>query len=404
MVGDFIMKEVSHKTGILMFFTLFAAYVTFAASWVGGSNLGPQIIHTYFSGNVSPVIGQVVNYTITIARVIANFLAALVLMKLGIKRAAQFALLLLSFSLVAAWMPNYWMYVGARMLMALGGSMIMVYMNPIVVKFVSREQKIFYSSFITASYNIGAFIMAIAFVLFANAMRYNWRITLSCIAILSIIFFTIWLFKSEDFATSSNEKVENDYSYGTAIKDLFVWKFSIGFSAFLFLYVMTLTSLPPTLTGFFSGFKSEAMICAVSGGGMVGTLLMLKVKLERKRKPVLLALGTIAIASISIAVFFAGIAPIVSYVLLFIGGIALFAQYPIYLNIPHELPNMTPQKSTLMFGIIWALTYGMYTILNIIWSLVLGSNGLVASNVFYIVASCIYLVAIIFLPETYHKK
>ncbi|MGK4016025.1 MFS transporter [Ligilactobacillus salivarius] len=398
------MKEVSHKTGILMFFTLFAAYVTFAASWVGGSNLGPQIIHTYFSGNVSPVISQVVNYTITIARVIANFLAALVLMKLGIKRAAQFALLLLSFSLVAAWMPNYWMYVGARMLMALGGSMIMVYMNPIVVKFVSREQKIFYSSFITASYNIGAFIMAIAFVLFANAMRYNWRITLSCIAILSIIFFTIWLFKSEDFATSSNEKVENDYSYGTAIKDLFVWKFSIGFSAFLFLYVMTLTSLPPTLTGFFSGFKSEAMICAVSGGGMVGTLLMLKVKLERKRKPVLLALGTIAIASISIAVFFAGIAPIVSYVLLFIGGIALFAQYPIYLNIPHELPNMTPQKSTLMFGIIWALTYGMYTILNIIWSLVLGSSGLMVSNIFYIVASCLYLVVIIFLPETYHKK
>ena len=398
------MKEVSHKTGILMFFTLFAAYVTFAASWVGGSNLGPQIIHTYFDGNVSPVISQVVNYTITIARVIANFLAALVLMKLGIKRAAQFALLLLSFSLVAAWMPNYWMYVGARMLMALGGSMIMVYMNPIVVKFVSREQKIFYSSFITASYNIGAFIMAIAFVLFANAMRYNWRITLSCIAILSIIFFTIWLFKSEDFVTSSNEKVENDYSYGTAIKDLFVWKFSIGFSAFLFLYVMTLTSLPPTLTGFFSGFKSEAMICAVSGGGMVGTLLMLKVKLERKRKPVLLALGTIAIASISIAVFFAGIAPIVSYVLLFIGGIALFAQYPIYLNIPHELPNMTPQKSTLMFGIIWALTYGMYTILNIIWSLVLGSSGLMVSNIFYIVASCLYLVAIIFLPETYHKK
>ena len=398
------MKVVSHKTGILMFFTLFAAYVTFAASWVGGSNLGPQIIHTYFDGNVSPVISQVVNYTITIARVIANFLAALVLMKLGIKRAAQFALLLLSFSLVAAWMPNYWMYVGARMLMALGGSMIMVYMNPIVVKFVSREQKIFYSSFITASYNIGAFIMAIAFVLFANAMRYNWRITLSCIAILSIIFFTIWLFKSEDFATSSNEKVKNDYTYGTAIKDLFVWKFSIGFSAFLFLYVMTLTSLPPTLTGFFSGFKSEAMICAVSGGGMVGTLLMLKVKLERKRKPVLLALGTIAIASISIAVFFAGIAPIVSYVLLFIGGIALFAQYPIYLNIPHELPNMTPQKSTLMFGIIWALTYGMYTILNIIWSLVLGSSGLMVSNIFYIVASCLYLVAIIFLPETYHKK
>ena len=67
------MKEVSQKTGILMFFTLFAAYVTFAASWVGGSNLGPQIIQTYFGHEVSPVLSQVVNYTITIARVVANF-------------------------------------------------------------------------------------------------------------------------------------------------------------------------------------------------------------------------------------------------------------------------------------------------------------------------------------------
>ena len=95
------MKEVSQKTGILMFFTLFAAYVTFAASWVGGSNLGPQIIQTYFGHEVSPVLSQVVNYTITIARVVANFLAALFLMKLGIKRAGQFALFLLSFSMVA---------------------------------------------------------------------------------------------------------------------------------------------------------------------------------------------------------------------------------------------------------------------------------------------------------------
>ena len=192
------MKEVSQKTGILMFFTLFAAYVTFAASWVGGSNLGPQIIQTYFGHEVSPVLSQVVNYTITIARVVANFLAALFLMKLGIKRAGQFALFLLSFSMVAIWMPNYWLYIIARMIMALGGSMIMVYMNPIVVRFVSREQKIFYSSFITASYNIGAFIMAIAFVFFADKMTHNWRLTLSCVAAFSIFFFIVWLLKAQN--------------------------------------------------------------------------------------------------------------------------------------------------------------------------------------------------------------
>ncbi|AWZ37634.1 MFS transporter [Ligilactobacillus murinus] len=398
------MKEVSQKTGILMFFTLFAAYVTFAASWVGGSNLGPQIIQTYFGHEVSPVLSQVVNYTITIARVVANFLAALFLMKLGIKRAGQFALFLLSFSMVAIWMPNYWLYIIARMIMALGGSMIMVYMNPIVVRFVSREQKIFYSSFITASYNIGAFIMAIAFVFFADKMTHNWRLTLSCVAAFSIFFFIVWLLKAQNFETSGGSEVKNDYSYGKAVKDPFVWKFALGFGAFLFLYVMTLTSLPPTLANAYSNFKPGAMICAVSGGGMVGTLLMLKIKVERKRRPILLVLGSAAILAIAGAIFLAGISPLVAYTLLFISGIFLFSQYPIYLNIPHELPNMNPQKSTLLFGVIWALTYGFYTILNVIWSMILGAGGLLSANIFYIIVSMIYLVAIILLPETYRKK
>ena len=77
-------------------------------------------------------------------------------------------------------------------------------------------------------------------------------------------------------------------------KDPFVWKFALGFGAFLFLYVMTLTSLPPTLANTYSNFKPGAMICAVSGGGMVGTLLMLKIKVERKRRPILLVLGSLA--------------------------------------------------------------------------------------------------------------
>lgn len=341
---------------------------------------------------------------ITIARVVANFLAALFLMKLGIKRAGQFALFLLSFSMIAIWMPNYWLYIIARMIMALGGSMIMVYMNPIVVRFVSREQKIFYSSFITASYNIGAFIMAIAFVFFADKMTHNWRLTLSCVAAFSIFFFIVWLLKAQNFETSGGAEVKNDYSYGKAVKDPFVWKFALGFGAFLFLYVMTLTSLPPTLANAYSNFKPGAMICAVSGGGMVGTLLMLKIKVERKRRPILLVLGSAAILAIAGAIFLAGVSPLVAYTLLFISGIFLFSQYPIYLNIPHELPNMNPQKSTLLFGVIWALTYGFYTILNVIWSMILGAGGLLSANIFYIIVSMIYLVAIILLPETYRKK
>lgn len=43
----------------------------------------------------------------------------------------------------------------------------------------------------------------------------------------------------------------------------------------------------------------------------------------------------------------------------------MFSQYSVYLNFPHELPNMNPRKLTIMFGVFWALGYTIYTVLNL---------------------------------------
>ena len=60
-----------------MFALLICAYIIFATNWVAGSNLSKQITDHYFNGEkVSPIISEIVNYTITIARIIANLLAA----------------------------------------------------------------------------------------------------------------------------------------------------------------------------------------------------------------------------------------------------------------------------------------------------------------------------------------
>lgn len=401
-------KDVSPKTGILMFYTLLIAYITFAASWVGGSNLGPQVVATFFGDKgVDPTISEMVNYTITIARVVANFLAAAVLVRLGIKKASQVAIALLCFAMVAAWMPNYWFYILARMIMALGGSMIMVYMNPVVVRFVSQDKKIFYSSFITASYNIGAFLIAVAFAFWADALRMDWRITLSGVALVAILTFVIWLIKAEDFETGGQGGQPSTYSYGMAIKDSFVWRFAVGFCAFLILYVMSLNSIPGQLAKEFPEiFQASYMILAVSGGGIMGTLVRLKSPVNRERKPYLVMLGILAIATMAfgiISVAILKLAPL-AYVSFFISGFLIFYQYAVYLNIPHELPNMNPQKATLMFGIIWGITYGLYTVLNFIWSWIYANMGYWASNFFYFLVPVIYLAMIMTLPETYKKK
>ncbi|MBS4761244.1 MFS transporter [Carnobacteriaceae bacterium zg-ZUI252] len=396
-------KEISTKTGILMFFILFMSYILFAANWVGGSTLGPEIIKTYFPGEtVSPVISQVVNYTITTARVFANFLAAFFLMKLGIRKAGILAFVFLSFALVAIWMPNYWLYIGARMIMALGGSMLMVFMNPMVVRFVAQKHKMIYSALITASYNIGAFIIALAFIVAGNTLRMDWRITMSVIASCVLILFATWLWKSEHFETTPS--TNDNYSYAVAIKDAFIWKYSLSFSAFIFLYVMMLTSLPATMAKYVQELNSGMMILMVSGGGIVGTLMMMRLKIESKRKPFLLKVGSLTIALLVASLYVAPHFIIGAYVLMFLGGFVLFIQYPVYLNIPHELPNMNPQRSTLMFGVIWALTYGLYTLFNFFWSLILDNFGLQAAHIFFVGIVSVHLLMIFTLPETYVKK
>lgn len=108
---------------------------------VAGSSLTPQITKTFFGGPVDPVVSELVNYSITTARVFANILAAIILMRLGAKKAVGVGVGLLIMGLIAIWMPNYWAYTIARMVMAIGGSMVIVYMNPVVSRYISDPKE-----------------------------------------------------------------------------------------------------------------------------------------------------------------------------------------------------------------------------------------------------------------------
>ena len=157
------------------------------ANWVAGSSLTPQIMETFFGGPVDPIISQVVNYSITTARVFANILAALIIMRLGPEKSGWNRNWLLMMGLVAIYLPNYWAYTAARMVMAIGGSMIIVYMNPFVAHYISNSsEKLKINAANTVTYNVGAFIVAVLFTLFANQMVENWRLTLTCFCFINL--------------------------------------------------------------------------------------------------------------------------------------------------------------------------------------------------------------------------
>ena len=393
----------STRQGLLMFFALLAGYTAFAANWVAGSSLSGHITEHYFAGQAVPsVIKQVVNYSITVARIFANFLAAFVLLRLGIKRAASLAVLLLLFALVAIWLPNYYLYVLARMIMAVGGSMVMVYMNPLVSRFVAREQKVVFSTLITVSYNVGAFIVALAFAFWLDLMHHNWQLTMTAFSGLLVLVALFWFAVAADFDTGGGGELKDNYGYGQALRDPFNWTFALGFGGFLFLYVMSLTTYPAVLPQHLPLLHTGWITLSVAGGGIAGAFLgTVAGRQRRPRRPMCALFGCLMIGFMLLAFLVANWSPVLSYGCMFLSGFFMFSQYSIFLNMPHELPNMNPQKVTLIFGVIWALAYTSYTLLNIIWSFVLDHLGWTASMIFYFGLSSLYLLALWRLPETY---
>lgn len=406
MKADENMKTINHtKKGYFMMAVLWLAYVTFAMNWVAGSSLTPQITETFFGGPVDPIISQLVNYSITTARVFANILAAIVLMKLGPRKAAGTAIGLLMMGLVAIYLPNYWAYTAARMVMAVGGSMVIVYMNPIVAHYVKNSKtKLCINAANTVAYNAGAFIVAVLFTVFAKQMVANWRVTLTFFASLTILFFIGWLWKAENFeANETGEKTEK-YGYKDALKDGFLWRYGLAFASFLTLYVLSLVSFKAIFDQY-TLLNGSVTNLLISGFGILGTFAGITIGNKGvPRKPTLLFSGIVMVGAFALAIVFANKIPLLSYTLISISGFAMYIQYPIFLNLPHELKGMTPQRLTIMFGLFWAIAYAGQTIATIIWSFILGSSGYTPAMIFFIAASSLYIFLVATFPETRQKE
>lgn len=357
------LTNVKKSQGIMMFIILLLSYIVFASNWVAGSNLSEKIVYHYFNGEqVSPMVSEVINYTITIARIFANLVAAYILLKLNPRKASIVALVLLCFSFVAVFATNYWLYTIARMIMALGGSMIMVYMNTVVARFIANDEKIIASALVTASYNIGAGLVAIIFFLYKDVVISDWQHTMYVFSLFSILLLVLWTMLAKDFSPND----ENTHQLVAQVNN---------------------------------GFNAEFMILAITMGGIVGTLFSILIgKVPFERKPFLLVHGIMMIIAMALGLYMAYINPGLAYFLFAIGGFVMFSQYSVYLNFPHELPNMNPRKLTIMFGVFWALGYTIYTVLNFIWSIILSYYGWDLSMVFYIVCSCIYIIFVFTFP------
>lgn len=395
------LKQNKAALGSLYIFILWLAYVSMALSWIGGSMLSNQVVDHFLNGNSNPVLAQMVNYTITFARAIANILAAYILLQLGPKRAVTLALLMVGFSLLAPITPNYWLYNITRMIMGLGGSMLMVYMNSIISNYIPQNKKVMASAISTVSYNFAAFLAALVFLVAGSYFYNNWEVALWCFGSFSVIALAMWIFFGENFIVKSVGEASKQDSYSNIIKLKFVWHYILTFTGFIFLFVFALTSLPVLMQNTF-GANSAMVVFMVSVSGIIGTFVTIyNNKFNFKRKPIMHASGIIMVGSMALALYVATLGWLnVSYLLIFVSGFFMALQYPLLTNLVHEMPNFSIQKISIIVGYLWGFGYGLYTVLAITWSVIYKLSNITVGLIAYIVLSAVLYLFVLALPET----
>ena len=133
---------------------MFLTYALFAVNWIAGSTLTPQIMK-YFQLD-SFLSATFISNSITVAKIIGNFCAAGLLIKLLPKKAIGLGSFMIVFgSLVAILSPQYWAFVLGRFIMGFGGAVYVVYFSPVVINYFKPETRPTVNALNSVAYNVG---------------------------------------------------------------------------------------------------------------------------------------------------------------------------------------------------------------------------------------------------------
>ena len=118
---------------------IFISYVLFAMAWVGGTASMQQIMNEMKISSLASA--SFISGAVTLAKILGTFVSAWVAIKVGIKYAFFIAGLLISIGVITPLVNNYELLLISRFLMGIGGAFMVVYFNPIVMKFFSVKER-----------------------------------------------------------------------------------------------------------------------------------------------------------------------------------------------------------------------------------------------------------------------
>lgn len=387
---------------------VFISYVLFAMAWVGGTASMTQIMASMQVDSLASA--SFISGAVTIAKIAGTFIAAWIALKMGVKYAFFLSGVLVFIGVFTPLAATYDVLLVSRFLMGLGGALMIVYFNPIVMRFFSVEERSTINGLNAVAFNVGTAVI-LSSMSEINAITGSWQNSLIIFSVASLVLSIIWLLadfsepnkKSVDVANQANDIVDavdvappEVYGYRQGFMDKFTWTYSLCYSGLLAFYICLFTFYPK------AGISQSALVI---GFGIVGTIAgMIYSKKIKQRVPVIKYSGLMVTAMVFVLSFSTNSeAQIVAAMLL---GFFVFFPITALVSIPHELKGMTADKITVVFSLFWSISYLVATIVLWLFGKLVDLNmgdytmsflliGLVSSSFF---------IGSFFLPETNPKK
>ncbi|WP_235938701.1 MFS transporter [Thalassotalea algicola] len=375
---------------------VFISYVLFAMAWVGGTASMSQIME---SMNVDSLASaSFISGSVTLAKIVGTFGAAWLAIKFGIKYAFFIAALLIAIGVFTPYSPNYEILLVSRFLMGLGGAFMIVYFNPIVMHWFDVDERPVINGLNAVAFNVGTAII-LWFMADFNSITGDWKVSLLAFSVASFLFAVAWLlvrFDSNEQDATNQANAESNYHYIDGLKDKFNWVYALTYSGLLAFYICLFTFYPK------AGISQSKWVI---GFGIVGTLAgIIYSKKNPKRVPVIKWSGLAMILTI-IGLSFST-SPIIQTASAILLGFFIFFPITALVSIPHELPNMSGQRITIIFSLFYSISYLLST--GVLWlfgKLVdINQGDFTYSLILITVLSSTFFIGSFFLPETAKSK
>lgn len=346
---------------------MFTTYALFAAAWVAGAIMAPQIQAELSAGSFSAAAWA--NNAITIAKIIGNLMAAWLMLQLGIKRAFTIAALLIVAGGASALATDYSLYVLGRLVLGLGGALVIVYFAPLVVHYVATDKRPLVNGINAAAFNTGNLLALLATVPVLTWLG-SWQAVLVALALVSLVMVVVWQIVGEDFALANTPATEKG-AVKEGLKTSLNYWLPLGYTGILFCYIAVFTIFPNTDSFAIEGRHLSMLMIAA---GMVGTVLGILIT-QRLPNRVTVIKGFALVTPVAMAVAISTDVPVIAYSAAVIAGIAMFAPMTALVTLPQEMPNVSPASITVTFAMFWSISYGLETILMTIAGYLADQSG-----------------------------